>query len=380
MGEIFYTFFRIGLVGFGGPIALISLIEQEVCQNKKWVTTEKFAEIFSICKLLPGPFAVQVAICCGYQKSGRIGGFVAGVAFLLPALVLIILLGFLYVHGLNTKSTHLRLVFEYMQDATLAVILITVFALGKLYIKSITSIVILLSSIIFVWLHPSFEPIVIVAFGLLGILWSYRSKLSNKASNLPAIFTTPSFVHDLSLSVIFYSDKLFKIFWICIKAGEFSFGTGLAIIPLLHADLVTNFHWLTEQQFLDGITLGQITPGPSTVSIVFFGFVIAGIPGLLISLIGFYLPPMFNSLVLIPLFWQKMAKSNNLKIFTNWAFPAVIGGILSATIKLGIVAVNSYIDVILVLLSLFILYKKLLPVWALIPLCGATGFIASYIY
>ena len=104
---------------------------------------------------------------------------------------------------------------------------------------------------------------------------------------------------------------------------------------------------------------------------------VAGIPGLLVSLVGFYIPPMFNALVLIPLFWKKLTSSPYLKIFTMWAFPAVIGGIASATLKLGISAIRDFLDVALILTVLFIVRKKLIPIWALIPICGLLGVISA---
>ncbi|MEN9946249.1 MAG: hypothetical protein RLZZ293_635 [Pseudomonadota bacterium] len=375
MLEIFITFLRLGLIGFGGPIALVSLIENEVCHNKKWIDYDKFTLIFSICKLLPGPLAVQVAICCGYQRGKRIGGLIAGISFLLPALIMIIVLGILYQHNLNTQSPHLSLIFAYMQNATIAVILLTLWSLAKLYIKNITSALICLICLGLIYVVPNYEPLLIISFGFLGIL-IYKITLhdlyyfpSVMLANIPKIFTTNS---DLVYS------KLINLFIICIKAGEFSFGTGLAILPLLHADMVTHFAWLNERQFMDGITLGQITPGPTTVSIVFFGFLIAGYKGLLVSLFGFYIPPLFNSLLIIPVFWDKLTSSSYLKVFTAWAFPAVIGGIASATIKLSHDAYIHYQYILAILFALFFLQRKLLPVWAIIPLYGIIGYLVSY--
>lgn len=376
MWEIFVSFFRLGLIGFGGPIALVALIEREICENKKWLTLEEFAEIFSVCKLLPGPMAVQVAICCGYNRGKRWGGFIAGIAFLLPALIMIIALSFLYTKNLNPNSPHLIHVFKFMQDATIAVILMALLNLGQGYIKNYTSAAIAIFCTWWVWHQPSMEPIIILTFGILGLL-IYKARDIN-LYHFPAVVAASATSVVSGVKSDFIYNKLVQMFWVCIKAGEFSFGTGLAIIPLLHADMVTNHQWLTNQQFIDGLTLGQITPGPTTVSIVFYGFMIAGIPGLLVSLLGFYIPPMINALVIIPIFWKKLNGSPYLKVFTMWAFPAVIGGIASATLKLGVESVTSLLDVALLIIALFVLYRKLLPIWALIPLYGALGLAWGY--
>ncbi len=379
MLEIFYTFLRLGAISFGGPIAMVALIEREICHNKRWLSLEQFAEIFSVCKLLPGPLAIQVAVCCGFQRKGRLGGLTAGVAFMLPALALITLLSFLYVHNLNTNSKQLLGLFEFMQDATLAIILITIWDLGKSYIKNFATLIIALVCIGIIYVKPSYEPLVILLFGFAGV---FCYKFAGKdLYQFPALLVAsmPKVALPLLKSEVLYN-RLFELFWMCIKAGEFSFGTGLAIIPLLQADLVSSAHWLTNKQFIDGVTLGQITPGPTTISIVFFGFLSAGVPGFLVSLFGFYIPPLFNALVIIPLFWKKLTASPYLKIFTMWAFPAVIGGIISATIKLGMGSIKGYLDIFLIILALFLIRKKVLPVWLIIPLYGVGGLILNIIH
>ncbi len=377
MREIFVIFLRLGMIGFGGPIALVSLIEREICHNKKWLTLEEFAGIFSVCKLLPGPMAVQVAICCGYHKGKRWGGFVAGVGFLLPALVMIIALGILYTHHFNPNSPHLLHVFKFMQDATIAVILITLWSLGKVYVKNYSSAIIALICTALVWYLPTMEPLIILGFGALGLI-VYKTTHSD-LYYFPGVIAISSTTNWLGFfKTEFIYNKLLQLFWICIKAGEFSFGTGLAILPLLHADLVTSHGWISNQQFIDGLTVGQITPGPTTISIVFYGFIIAGLPGLMVALLGFYIPPMVNALFIIPLFWKKLTGSPYLRIFTMWAFPAVIGGIASATLKLGISSITSLLDGIFLVAALILLFKNLLPIWALIPLYGVLGLLWGY--
>lgn len=377
MREIFVIFLRFGMIGFGGPIALVSLIEREICHNKKWLTIEEFAEIFSVCKLLPGPMAVQVAICCGYHRGKRWGGFIAGVGFLLPALIMIIVLGILYTHNFNPNLPHLLHVFKFMQDATIAVVLITLWNLAKIYIKNYASGLIALICTIVIWFFPTFEPLVILGFGAFGLLL-YKNQQKD-LYYFPGVIALSSTNNLLGLfkSDIIYT-KLLQLFWTCIKAGEFSFGTGLAILPLLHADLVTAHGWISNQQFIDGLTVGQITPGPTTISIVFYGFLIAGLPGLLVALLGFYIPPMVNALFIIPLFWNKLTGSPYLRIFTMWAFPAVIGGIASATLKLGISSITSFLDVCFLITALILLFRNLLPIWALIPIYGGIGFIWGF--
>lgn len=387
MSEILWLFLRLGVTGFGGPIALVALIEQAVCKERKWLTEAEFSEIFSICKLLPGPLAVQVAIYTGYRRLGRIGGLVAGTAFIMPSILIMLVLSILYVQNGSVANHKIAYVFRFMQDATIAIIITATWDLAKVYIiPSVTTksnsriliylpIILILIATVIIFFLPTFEPAIIIIFGILGVLFTKpnhkKLPLSVLMAYKPLIPTI--FLGSISLAV------LGQLLWICIKAGEFSFGTGLAIIPLLHGDLVTNTHWLTNKQFLDGVALGQITPGPTTVSVVFFGYQIAGIMGLIVATLGFYMPAFMNTLILLPLLWNKLTKTIYLQTFLRWAFPAIIGGIASATFRLGYTSMTSWYDLLLMLITLFICLRKFMPVWAIIPLSGIIGLIIGFI-
>jgi len=370
MLQLFLIFTRLGCIGFGGPIALIALIEQTVCKEQKWLDESAFAEIFSICKLLPGPVAVQMAICVGYRRHGRLGGLVAGLGFTLPAVILMIILSILYVQNGTKEASKTLYVFKFMQDATLGVILLAIWDMGKSTINSWKMILLTLLGAIIIFRLPTYEPLVIIAFGMLGVISSYKIKF-NKTPIIIASSTPFSIWHGVLLAGSM--TMLGQLLWIFIKAGEFSFGTGLAIIPLLHGDLVTSHHWLTNKQFLDGMALGQMTPGPTTVSVVFFGYTIAGLVGVLIALVGFYVPALFNTLILLPLFWEKLTNTRGLHSFLRFAFPAIIGGIISSGIKLGVVAMTHWYDYLVFIVSLVVVKKKILPIWAAIPLWGIIG-------
>ena len=367
MLEIFLIFLRLGAIGFGGPIALVALIQQEVCNTRKWVTHAEFAEIFSICKLLPGPVAVQVAIYIGYKRAGRLGGIVSGIAFNLPALLLIISLSILYAYNNIATNPKTLYLFKFMQDATLAVIILATWDLGRNYINNLRTIITMILGAVVIFIYPTWEPLAIIVIGLLGV-----AKLKAPTFKSFAIAASMPNLAAVAPSTILH-DKLAQLLIICLKAGWLSFGTGLAIIPLLQGDLVSHTHWLTNKQFIDGVALGQITPGPTTISIVFFGYQAAGISGLIIATLGFYIPAFINVLIIIPLLWKKLTQTPYLQTFINWAFPVIIGGIISATIKIGYTSMTHYYDIILSIIALVIISKKILPIWAVIPLYGITG-------
>lgn len=374
MLEVFLLFLRLGATGFGGPIALIALIQQEVCNRLKWLTDKEFAEIFSICKLLPGPVAVQVAIYIGYKRAGRVGGIISGVAFNLPALLLIIVLSILYTYHDIANNPKTLYLFKFMQDATLAVIVLAMWDLGKNYINNVRSIITLILGSIIIFIYPTWEPLIIIIIGLLGITNLKTAKFRNFSIAAAIPNLTP-----ITSTAILHS-KLTKLLIICLKAGWFSFGTGLAIIPLLQGDLISNNHWLTNKQFIDGVALGQITPGPTTISIVFFGYQVAGLYGLIVATLGFYIPAFINVLVIIPIFWKKLTTTPYLQTFINWAFPVIIGGIISATIKISMSSITHYYDIFLSVIAIVLIKRRILPIWAVIPLYGVVGLLISFYF
>lgn len=379
MFEIFLLFLRLGITGFGGPIALVSLIENAVCKERKWQTITEFGEMFSICKLLPGPTALQVAIYTGYRRGGRVGGLIAGISFIMPSILIMLAISILYVNHSSIVNHKFTYVFKFMQDATIAIICLAIWDLAKSSVTSYLPLLLIAIAIIITFYLPTFEPLVIIFFGLAGVLFSIiiNKKINNIYGLIILNKAKPLIATTLLGGVGIWFTSLGKLLWICLKAGEFSFGTGLAIIPLLHSDLVTSTHWLTDKQFLDGVLFGQITPGPTTVSVIFFGYQIAGFIGAIVTTLGFYLPAFINTLILLPIFYAKLNKTIYLQIFLKWAFPAIIGGIISATFKLSLTSMTNWYDLVFMLVTLFFCLRKILPIWTIIPLSGLIGFLIS---
>lgn len=374
MLEIFLIFTRLGCICFGGPIALIAIMEQEFCHKRKWFSREEFNQTFAICKLLPGPVAVQTGIYLAYRKYGRLAGILAGIGITFPALLMVLGLSYVYVtYGSN--NSNFALISNFMQNTALAIIILVSIDLGKIYIKNWASSMLLLVSGTAIFFLPTWEPVFIIGFGLLGVFLTFRPRFTK---HLPIVLILNNSSWQ-GMYALLIGSKVLALFWICFKASELIFGTGLAIIPMLQGELVTHLHWLSNKQFIDGITAGQVTPGPVSSSVVFFGYVISGLPGAIACALGFYIPPFINTLIILPIFWNKIIASRYLQVFSLWAFPAIIGGIAGAAIKIGISSLNDKYAIITLTLSLIIMYKKLIPAWLLIPLSGLCGTIIVHL-
>jgi chromate transporter len=377
MREVFGVFLRLGATGFGGPIALIAMIEEEVSRRRRWLTQQEFAEIYSVCKLLPGPVAIQIAIYVGVRRAGRWGGLLAGIGFALPAFLMILALSVSYAQ-LDTRSAHLRDAFTALQSAALALVCVSTWQLAKPHVRHLRASAVMLASAIWVYLLPTWEPLAILAFGLVGAILALREARVARAAgtrlnSFAALLLPVVGLGALKLGV------LSELFWVCFKSGEFVFGTGLAFLPLLEGEFVQRLRWLTHAEFLDGIAVGQVTPGPITMCVVFFGYKVAGLAGGLAAMVGLYLPSFFNVLVVLPWLWDRIRGTPALRGFAAWAFPAVVGGIACATMKLGASTLHSPLAGLAFALTLAGVIFSRVPGWVFIPLAGALGILRSFL-
>ena len=158
-----------------------------------------------------------------------------------------------------------------------------------------------------------------------------------------------------------------KLFAMCLKSGALVFGSGLAIIPLLEVHAVREHHWLTHQQFMDGLALGQITPGPVMITATFIGYIVGAVPGALVATTGIFLPSFLNIFYVLPRVWGRISKSPYTPHFTAFAIPAVIGAILATTFRLGAVSLVSVPAVVLFTVGVLLSRTTRLPGWVVDP-------------
>jgi chromate transporter len=383
ISDLAWVFFRIGCLGFGGPIATMAMMEEEAVRKRNWVTESQYNEMYAITKMLPGPASTQLAIFIAKTYAGTLGGIAAGVMFILPSFLLILALSVIYV-----KSGHVsqvRGLLTGLQIGALAVILISVEQMSKHYWKELYAWIIVIISGVIIFDQPRWEPLVILICGVLGaVLFSRKFKNKNSASSSSALDTSNDLSNTTLKAVVAAPvigaaslTTLGQLFWTCFKAGAFVFGTGLAIVPLLEGDTVSHYHWVTHSQFMDGLAIGQITPGPVVITVTFIGYIAAGWIGSLVATAGIFLPPFINILILVPVFWAKWSGTPSSKGFSAWAIPAVIGGILGTMVRLGVLTVTTPAQLVLLIVCLVLALRFRPPAWFLIPGAGAAAQILS---
>lgn len=393
LSEIFRIFLRIGFLGFGGPLATVSMIQDEVVQKRKWVSLEKFQHIYAVCKVLPGPISTLVATFVGWIQAGFRGGLIAGLCFILPGFIIVLLLSALYVKSGRPQT--LDLAFGGLQAAALSVIALSIFHLGKNQNRPESLGIILIAGLI-TWNWPQAEPLVILLSGLMGALLTEKqenqlptpdtilsvSKIVKTTVVISVVLSAGFFLMKTkSDSLSLFTQQWIQLAWISFKSGAFVFGSGLAIIPLLEADVVHRLHWLTQTEFMDGITVGQITPGPVLLTMTFIGYKTLGWIGAITATVMIFLPVFLIALVIFPVllpgFWDRLHTNPRMRGFSEWAVPAVVGGVSAAGVKLGANALTHPILWTIFLTTLIGAFKFKSPAWLTILLGGAAGWIGQ---
>lgn len=343
MKELAFIFLRLGILGFGGPLATISMMEEEVVKKRRWITPEQFSKSFALLKVFPGPVATQLAIHLGRLRAGRWGGVAAGLLFILPSFFFILALGIL-LDGLTVLSWKNSFVGG-MQVASLGVIFHGAYRLAKTNLKKDFSLLIVALSFLAVLLKPNMELFVILFFGFLGLLAYWKNWKLRES---------------VSLSLVY----------VCIKAALFTFGTGLAIVPLLESDVVQKYKWLTHAEFLDALALGQITPGPVVITVTWVGYKLMHLPGAILATMAIFAPGFIVVLFLVPIIEKKWGSAPALQSFYKYAVPAVVGAMIAVSIKLLWVSVSSPQAGALFVASLVLVFWRQTPSWFVIPFLG----------
>lgn len=293
LSELSRLFLKLGTFGFGGPAAHIATMEEEVVQRKHWLDDQQFLDLVGATNLIPGPNSTELAIHIGYQQRGWPGLFVAGSCFVLPAILITSLFAWLYVeYGQLPETAPLM---AGIQPTVLAIILIAGWRLGK---KALTGkllpgiALVVAGASLFL---PGREVFILLTSSLIGaLLVKPRDEQPPLASKKPGPFqpATGSAVMLISASTVTAtgtassSASLAMIAWIFLKVGAVLYGSGYVLIAYLEGELVHQRHWLTSNQLLDAIAIGQFTPGPILSTATFIGYLLLADQGPLLAASG----------------------------------------------------------------------------------------------
>jgi chromate transporter len=369
ISELVFYFLRLGLLGFGGPVALVGQMERELVGERKWLTKEQMRESIAICQSLPGPLAIQVGIYISYLRGGFWGAWAGGWAFIFPNFVIVAALGALYVYLGDLKPV--TAVFYGVSPAVIALILHSCYRLAKLGMEDWLQWVIAAVCFVVTVVLQAEVALLFIGAGLVGILY-YGSLFRRSPPATLSVIAAPVLAQ---LSPTASGSTIGKLLLFFLKAGSLTFGSGLVIVPFLEQGVVQQYGWLDQRQFLIAVAVGMISPGPVVITATFVGYLVAGFWGSLVATVGIFLPSFILVLVAAPLLARHRANPN-VQGFVKGAYAAAIGTILGACILLGRIAIGDWLTALIGLASLAILFRWKVNNALLIAATAVIGLIA----
>jgi chromate transporter len=349
--DIAQLFLKLGFIGFGGPAAHIAMMQEEVVSKRKWLSEQHFLDLIGATNLIPGPNSTEMAIHIGHEKGGWKGLIVAGLCFILPAVLITGIFAWLYKQ--YGQLPNIQPFIYGVKPAIIAIILSAIFPLAKKSVKSkelfLIGLLVLIGS-----LFDIGELQLMLGSGILALVFAaIRSKTHIKLSNL-----LPVTIFQISTaSIITISNT--NLFWIFLKIGSVLYGSGYVLFAFLDTELVLT-GLLSRRQLIDAIAVGQVTPGPVFSAVTFVGYQINGFTGAIISTIAIFIPSFIFVALLNPLV-KKMRSSQSFSIFLDAVNVASVAVIVTICYDMSKEVITDWRTLLIAILSIGITfgYKKM---------------------
>jgi chromate transporter len=324
--SIFLRFLKFGALAWGGPAAQIAMVKHECVDQERWVSEETFKKTLAVYQVLPGPEAHELCVYFGRVRGGKLGGFLAGLGFMLPGFLLMLGLSVLYVEA--NLADHLDELFYGLSAAVGAIVLRAVVRLSNTFVTDAWLAAIAAAAFALTLFLDAPFVLVLLAAGLVYELrinaGSWIGRANSLSPALPAVAVVAGAV-TLSLTA--------ELFFEGLKAGLLTFGGAFTVIPFLQQAAVADHHWLTESQFVDGLAIGGVLPAPLIIFSTFVGYVAGGLGGALAMTLGIFLPAF-----LFPIFFHRalvaVAENPRIRPFLLGVAAGVIGLIGAVTVDI----------------------------------------------
>jgi chromate transporter len=373
LGDLVRYFVRLGTFGFGGPIALAGYMQRDLVEERRWVTEKQYKDGLALAQLAPGPLAAQLAIYFGWLRGGVLGASAIGLAFVLPSFVMVVALSVLYLEygGLPW----MRSAFYGVGAAVIAIIARSAVKLARMTLTrdALLWAVFGVSAVVTGWTESEIVWVFLLS-GLVVLVVRAPPRLSGRALLAGVAGVPPWMLSGLHGPAA--AGTLWTILWYFAEAGAVIFGSGLAIVPFLHAGVVERFGWLTERQFLDAIAVAMITPGPVVITVAFIGYLVAGPLGGSLAAIGVFLPVYLFTVLGAP-YYHRFADNRQIRAFVDGVTAAAAGAIAGAAYVLGRRAIIDLPTAGIALVALLLLGQKRIPEPLLIVLAGVAGLLLA---
>lgn len=370
--EISLLFLKLGTIAFGGPAAHIAMMEEEVVHKKKWLTRDKFIDLLGATNLIPGPNSTELAIYIGYTQAGWRGLLTAGLCFILPAVFIVSVIARFYV--LYGNLPEVSGILYGIKPIIIVIIIKALWNLGKTALKSRLLIFLAILAVILNFLGLN-ELVVLFGVGIFMVLKQIVSNKHIKNNLKMFVFLPLNIIASSALTKVVTtpSSNLYLLFLTFLKIGAVLYGSGYVLLAFLQADLVEHFGWLTQQQLLDAIAVGQFTPGPVFTTATFIGYILNGWKGATVATVGIFLPSFVFVTATSP-FIPKLRNSAIFSAFLDGVNASAVALMFIVTLKL---VGGAFIDPITIIIGLFaaclLFFTSINSAW-LILLGGIMGY------
>jgi chromate transporter len=380
LSQIILAFLKVGAIGFGGGMAIIAIMETEIVRRRRWMSAEEFVHGVGLGQVL-GPFAVNTAFFVGYRLDGPMGALVGTSSFAAPSMALVLVLSWLYFAYHTIPALQAALLGA--SPVVIALIISAAWSMGRKAVRTLVAATLLAASFLLGVLHAFSAVYILFGAGAVGLLLGKKriaganhlpgsasrtdppakgghGGLGGSAGALLGIVPSASGVTLAGLAFTF------------LKVGLIFFGGGYVLVPLLYQRLVTELAWLKPQEFLDGVAISNLTPGPISVLATFLGYKFQGIAGALVATAALYLPAL--SLMFVLCYgYGRLRGGTHFQDFFAGVTPALVGLILSAAVLLGQRGIASWRAALLALLACLLLIRFRWPPAAVLAMGALLG-------
>ncbi len=354
LAEVIALFLKLGFTAFGGPAAHIAIMHNEVVVRRKWLTDEEFLDLLGATNLIPGPNSTEMVIHIGYLRAGWPGLIAAGLCFVTPAMLIVLGLSWLYVHYGSTPQV--AWLMYGIKPVVIAIILQALWTLGKKALKN-WLLIVTGAAVLALYFLGLNEIGLLFGGGLIAMLISNWRRL-RKAS--PLLMLPFSGLGLAQLAIPFSLPLLFLTF---LKIGAVLYGSGYVLLAFLRADFVVRLGWLTDQQLIDAIAIGQVTPGPLFTSATFIGYILGGTPAALLATLGIFLPSFIFVALSNPLI-PRVRNSTWMSSLLDGVNASALGLMAAVTIQLASSSLTDFWTVLIAAVSLILLLRyKINSTW-----------------
>jgi chromate transporter len=359
--EVAQVFLKLGTTAFGGPAAHIGMMRDEVVRRRQWLSDQDFLDLLGAANLIPGPNSTEMTIMLGAQRAGWRGLIIGGACFILPAMLIVMAFGWLYVN--YGSLPQMEWLLYGVKPVMVAIIAQAVWELGRRAVKGPLTLTIGLLAFLLYALGVAEIPL-LFAGGLLVMLIQNRSRLRWRGITPAAILLGGALNPIVSVAATPFSYP--QLFWSFFKIGAVLYGSGYVLIAFMQGEFVQKLGWLTNQQLLDAIVVGQITPGPLFTSATFVGYILGGVPGAVIATIGIFLPAFLLVAIVRP-FIPRLRKSPWFGALLDGVNVVSLALIVGVTVGLGRASLIDPLTIAIAVLALVILLRfKINSTWLVV--------------